>query len=632
MASGGVPYSLPYQSISKLFSRSPGYVDMADGEMLRRMVAYNERSTSSPFVDYPVELGHVESKDQVPEESLTPTATQTLKRSHWKNVAKADRCSDPKCQKKFTGLGSRKRNCCMCGEVFCRSCTRYRRKLSPDATPDPSLGVLCHVCPSCFASEEQEMGQSTDWNIEFTYFRTVKASSERTKEQTSIAMPIPALNTVGKGKRDRIVREMKRLTIGYESNTGIINSFMSEYKVPSWQKSSHWVEPSKSHQCQNCHVSFKMMARKINCRVCGQVYCTKCTKDEVILFIGDVELNAKWALNGKTGCPDKPPRSFTLVPVCQSCSKELENILIEEIEAEEDLMPEEEDFMDTLANLQNILYRSKAHIESSLPQYQKLVDSMDIVDGAPRSTHSKSPINDLARSQSNLSDQFSLLAIESQKLRALKPLTLIQAKVLKHVTIATYQFYSENMYMFRTTRQRLANFMPIESIERIQCCLNKLSIERVHILMRQITFEAMNLEIVYKLVSCNITGPLVNCVETLEEEMEAFFLKIGESWDKHAKAVSQMVREDYEGTNPEGKKRRRINIPNRIKKSPFRNVIVQHKILSQCSHFFNESLRELDAKTPESCFEATKSAIKEVCDNFDKQIAVLTRTNHNIFQ
>ena len=632
MASGGVPYSAPYQSISKFFSRPPNYADMADGEMLRRMVAYNERSTSSPFVDFPVELGHVESKDQVPEESLTPTASQTLKRSHWKNVAKVDRCSDPKCQKKFTGLGSRKRNCCMCGEVFCRNCTRYRRKLSPDATPDPSLGVLCHVCPSCFASEEQEMGQSIDWNTEFTYFRTLKASSERTKEQTSIAMPIPALNTVGKAKRDRILREMNRLTIGYESNTGIINSFISECKVPSWQKSPHWVEPSKSHQCQNCHVSFKMMTRKINCRVCGQVYCTKCTKDEVILFIGDVDLNAKWALNGKRGTPDKPPRSFTLVPVCQSCSKELENILIDEIEAEEDLMPEEEDFMDTLANLQIILYRSKAHIESSLPQYQKLVDSMDIVDGSPRSTHSKSPINDLARSQSNLSDQFSLLAIESQKLRALKPLTPTQAKVLKCVTVATYQFYSENMYMFRTTRQRLANLMPIESIEMIQRALNKLSIERVHILMRQITFEAMNLEIVYKLVSCNITEPLVNCIETLEEEMEAFFLKIGESWEKHAKAVSQMIREDFEGTNPEGKQRRRLNIPKRIKRSPFRNVILQHKILSQCSHFFNESLRELDAKTPESCFEATKIAIKEVCDNFDKQVAVLTRTNPNIFQ
>ena len=182
------------------------------------------------------------------------------------------------------------------------------------------------------------------------------------------------------------------------------------------------------------------------------------------------------------------------------------------------------------------------------------------------------------------------------------------------------------MSLFRMARYRLSDLVSEESLEMIQEALNIRSIERVHLLMRQVTFEAMNIEIIHKLTDNNITQYLVDCVESLEEEAEQYFIKAGESWPKHAQAVSQLVKEDFEGTNHERKKRRRLKIPH-ISKNPFRNVILQHKLLLQCSHYMNESLRELDAKTPDFCFVNTKSAIRAACESFDKQ-AILFAKNH----
>ena len=316
--------------------------------------------------------------------------------------------------------------------------------------------------------------------------------------------------------------------------------------------------------------------------------------------------------------------------MCITCVKELEEILIDEMEAAEDevYIEEEEDFMDSLSHLQSALYHMKARIEVWLPQYQKLVDSME---NSASMSQSKAPINDLARSQSNLSDKFSQMAIESQKLRKLEPCTPTQQKVLKNMTIATYRFYSDNMYLFRTARYRLAEMMPVESIELIQKALNQISIERVHIFMRQITFEAVNLEIRYKLIGYAITEHLVNCVEVLEEEGEDFFKRIGENWGKHAKAVVCMVQEDFEGSNPQGKKYRRIKISDKVTKTPFRNVLIQYRILTQCCGYLSESLRELNAKTSDTCFARTKDIIESVNSQFNKEVLMLRKHHPQLF-
>ena len=611
--------------VSRVLPRQNPYGEMAPSDMLQRMVHYSERSTSLASDQFlnPVELSHKYHQEE--SQSLSPSASETLKRSHWKPSSKADRCFDPKCSQKLSRL-TRKRNCCMCGEVFCQKCTSFRLKLSPDATPDPTFGKPCHVCHACFNTDIDDIGNECDWTHYFSGLRHRSISSLRQKEEESLSMPIPSLTTSnGKLKRERVQQEMNRLTIGFAGSNSWLKSLIS---IPSWQKSSHWKEPRRSHQCLDCHTSFKKLSKKVNCRVCGQVYCSSCTKAELIIFLPNNGCSSpQWAINGKAGTPTSSPHAIVFLPVCNMCERELEGILIDEIEAlaSEEEEEEEEDFMDSLSQLHSSLYRMKSRIEIWLPQYQKLVDSMDIVDGQSK------PVSHLAKSQSNLSDQFSQMAVESQKLRRLEPLTPSQAKVLKNVTIAMYNFYSENMYLFRTSKEKLGEVMPVESMELLQEAVDLISYERVHIIVRQITFEAVNLELSYKLTGSTFTQQLVHCTEIMEEEGEIYFAKKRKNWEKHLKDVQRMVQEDFEGTNPTGEKRRRLKLPKNIKKQPHYKLVICYKLLSQCCNYLKKSSRELDAKTTENVFGRTKAELSSVCDVFDKEKIKLRKDNPQAF-
>ena len=610
--------------VSRVLPRQNIYGEMAPSDMLQRMVHYSERSTSVAadqlFLN-PVELSH--NYHQAEEQSLSPLASETLKRSHWKSSSKADKCFDAKCSQRLSRL-TKKRNCCMCGEVFCQKCTSFRRKLSPDATPDPTLGKPCHVCHTCFNTDIDDIGNECDWTHFFVERRRHLISSLRQKEEESLSMPIPSLMVSHKVKRERVQQELNRLTIGFAGSNSWIKSMLS---IPAWQKSPHWKEPRRSHQCLDCHSSFKKLSKKVNCRVCGQVYCSSCTKAELIIFLPNNGCSSpQWAINGKAGTPTSP-HAIVFLPVCRMCESELEEILIDEMEslAGEEEEEEEEDFMDSLSQLHLVLYRFKSRIEIWLPQYQKLVDSMDIVDGQLK------PVSDLAKSQSNLSDQFSQMAIESQKLRRLEPLTPSQAKVLKNITIAMYNFYSENMYLFRTSKEKLSEVMPVESMELLQDAVDQISYDRVHIIVRQVTFEAVNLELSYKLTGQTFTEQLVHLTEIMEEEGEIYFAKKRKNWDKHLKDVQRMVQEDFQGTNPMGEKRRRLKLPKNIKRQPHYKLVIHYKLLSQCCNYLKRISRELDAKTTESVFGRTKAELSSICDGFDKEKIKLRKDNPHAF-
>ncbi len=603
------------------------------GPLLQAIFDTHE-NTASGLLD-PVEMGHAQGgrnrQDSVLS-SIRPEVASTLKRSHWKNMTRFDKCSEEKCSKKFTKL-DKKRNCTMCGSVFCKDCTKFSRKLSSQAVPDP-LGTSYHVCHNCLMATVQNMGQEGNWTDYFGFFRERKKEKEMEQNAESQLKPLNQIGTLSNSKRTRLNQELERLKVGYETQSSWVKHIVSDFRVPSWQKSSLWVDQSNAHQCRLCHSTFKRLSRKINCRVCGQVYCSTCvSKNELMLFIQSGESEVGWAINGKEGGPKKQPKSLLLLQVCNVCVGMLEETLIEEIEGP----PEEEweenvDFLDCLSNLEAILFKSVLRIENYLPEYLVLVESVDIVDGSTRSSKSRNPVVDLACAQTNISDHFSQLAIDSQKLRLLEPLTPTQAKLLKHVTVSVYKFYEDNMFTFKSYRRRLAYFMPIEAIENIQKVVNKMSVEKVHIFTRQIMYEAINLEVKYNLACSNILATLAQFIDSFEIQMEDFFEKIGEDWPKHYEAVGQMVREDFEGSNPEGKARRRIRVPSKIPKTPFRNVMIQRKILEQTSYYIHECLRELDAKTPESFFLVLKQDMKKLAEEFDKQVASLIQKHPHVFQ
>lgn len=537
--------------------------------------------------------------------------SSTLKCDHWKPIDKAGKCANRGCRRRFTWK-DRARNCCMCGEVFCRPCVKFRRKLSSNAEPDP-LGTFHNVCHACFDLYPR-FGAQRDLGVFFKHDRSIHQKACRQREQVEMQIPLSQRER-SRSKRVAVREEVARLTEGYQTHGGLVKNLLS-VSVPEWQKSPHWLLASESTHCLACKKQFRLMNRKIHCRVCGQVFCTDCTKEEILLYIDNGEPPcARWAINGRSGGPTVKPQSFELLPICSHCSTELESILVDEITCEPD--PEVVGFLDRLVPLQKELLELQNKVEAWLPTYQMIVDSMDIEQDSPQAVEGRHPLRDLAKAQCDLSDVFSQLAMRSQSLRGLqsRAKTELQQKLLKHVMLATYQYYSENMYLFRNSRNRLAELMPMESIVEIQSFLNQQSMERVHIILQQTMYEALKWQKRFKFDD-SFLELCIEPVKAMDAEFKSFMERNGESWDEHLRLLKEFIKSEMSSNQ-------RFKISNsalRHQQNP--SLYVHHRVASECLSMVERCLRELSAKTSDRAFLQTKSSLEQV----SKELKMLVST------
>ena len=581
----------------------------APKDLIASLLVDHERSRSmKPTAAVPPQM-------QTPDITRMRSDSSTLKRTHWKQLEKVPKCCDSACRRKFTWK-DRRRNCCMCGEVFCRSCTTFRKKLSTNAEPDP-LGTFQHVCRRCF-EQKSVFGASQDHIHDFCHYRRSRKASLQEKAKQEKNIPIPHRDRT-ESKRTAIRDEADRLTDGFQAQTGWMKNLVSEVRTPNWHKSPHWKPSGRVKNCFDCKKGFRITSRKIHCRICGQVFCTECTKDEIILYM-DKDDSAKWAINGKSGGPSTSPDRYELLPTCRDCSQELQEVMLQDL-----TVPEQEtvyDFMDHLTPLQKKLYKLITKIEASLPNYQKVVDTLDIEDSSPTSVKGRHPLRDLAKAQSDLSDFFSQLAVKSQELKQLQPLARsdTQQRLLRHIMIGTYQFYSENMYLFRASRDRLAEFTPLEGLEAIQAVLNQQSMERVHIILQQIIYEVLDLQKRYNFDDSFFVH-IVEPIKHIEDEYKAYVEKRGESWEEHCECVKEMIQDDMKND------RRKIvisrTIPRRQTKSA---MFVMYKVVLKCCTIAHECQRELEAKTSDREFPRTKESLKETCDELITLLPTIKQT------
>ena len=252
-----------------------------------------------------------------------PSSVMEFQHSHFKPMAQAVKCADPNCRKQFTRR-ERRRNCSMCGEVFCKRCTNYRRKLSPSAAPDP-FGTFYNVCCKCF-NQHIAFGGSRDLMGEFGRFRREKLSTE-TKEASKTLCG----GRNSSSKRKAMTKQVERLMNGFSSNSGFWKGLKSEFKVPDWQKSENWVDARDATKCYQCTKAFNKVSRKANCRIGGQVFCKECSKDEIVIYLEEKDGEPKWGVNGKSGGPTTTPVRFEMYPVCSRCSTELQSMLLENL-------------------------------------------------------------------------------------------------------------------------------------------------------------------------------------------------------------------------------------------------------------------------------------------------------------
>ena len=427
--------------------------------------------------------------------SLDPKKTGTglvkLDQSKWKPSAAAVKCADPKCRKRFTSVVIRRRNCSMCGEVFCRGCTNYRRKLSVNAKPDP-LGTFFKVCEACF-NLKTAPATCTDLMREYSKHRRHMIGRKQSAVSTDLRNPLCGQKS-STLKRIVMKGEVLKLVEGYRENSGLIKGLLSEVKVPTWQKLPQWVDSSRASACFKCTKPFGSLLsgrfKKINCRIGGQVLCSDCCTDEIVLYFDEGEI--KWAVNGKPGAPSTPPSSYKLLPVCNSCSSDLQ-IIVQERVAKPIPVVTISAFLEKLHQMHQKLSRLEEKIETTLPEYMKIVDSLDMADNSPRSIDGQTPLQVLVKVQTDLSDAFSSLAVRSQKLKHLKPESGTESRLHRHVMIGTYQYYSENMFQFRLAKIRLSELMPTDHLQEIQLSVSQRSMERVHVYLQQLMFEVLDL-------------------------------------------------------------------------------------------------------------------------------------------
>ncbi len=404
-------------------------------------------------------------------------------------------------------------------------------------------------------------------------------------------------------KRAAMRMEMDRLVSGYRANPGKIKGLVSEMVVPDWQKSASWVPSKNSLACLNCGESFSVVKRKLHCRVGGQVFCSKCATDELILYM-DENGEVMWALNGKEGGPKEVPQKFRLLHVCQNCSTELQGMLAESVCA-----PPPCTFLDSLNALHTELSALQAKIAMNLPEYNQLVEAMDVADSSLSHVKEKNPMQKLIKAQSDLSDAFSSLAVESQKLKRLKPKSYIQEKLLRNIMVMTYRAYSDNMFSFRNLKNHLSELVPMETLEVIQTTLSQRSLERVHVVIQQLTLEALQLEHRHKFDNKFFT-PIVNISKWIDIEFKEFIEERGESWEDHNTVIKKFIEEELKF------KHLRIKLdPNMLDQYP--TQVIHYLVVSQCSSVIHECYRELQAKTIDREFRKVKKSLHEGCKELD---------------
>ena len=429
---------------------------------------------------------------------------------------------------------------------------------------------------------------------DFGEFKRAKVSAETTEASKTLCG-----GRDSSSKQNAMMREIKRLKDGFSSNPGFWKGLKSEFKIPDWQKSENWVEARDATQCYQCGKAFNKISRKVNCRIGGQVFCKECSRDEIVVYLEERDGEPKWGVNGKSGGPATTPVRFEMYPVCSSCSSELQSMLLEHLSKSSN--PTENTFMDNVYRLYLILSTLREKVDTWLPEYEQTIDAMDTVDNSPRDVKDRHPLRKLAKAQSDLSDALSELAVESQKLKLLRPQTPLEERLIRHMMLGTYQFYQEHMYQFRLMKQKLAEHTPHEHLVEIQKVLSQQSMERVHLIIQQVMYEAINLEKRYEFES-SFFEDIIEIIRAIEDEFKPFLEARGESWERHSELVLVYIKAEAE------KNRKKIKLSQETLSSPDH---VRYVVISQCSSVVHELYRELEAKTVDREFRQTKKSLND---------------------
>jgi hypothetical protein len=209
------------------------------------------------------------------------------------------------------------------------------------------------------------------------------------------------------------------------------------------------------------------------------------------------------------------------------------------------------------------------------------------------------------------------MANRSQALKALHTATNTQAKLLHHIMVSMFNFYQEHMFLFKSAQMRLKEMMPVESLSIIQEFLDQQSMERVHVTLRQLSFELLNIEGIHK-CELDFIQNLVEADAAIEDEFRPFLEKRGENWDKHLVCVRELVEDSI-------KKRPYIELQSNLPCGAVNyKIYVRYFTLNRTKSLLSKCVRELEAKTREEAFLETKSSLTKAGKYVSKELQKIT--------
>lgn len=234
------------------------------------MVASHSRQTSAVTAPTTAVVPQASELAADPDEVVTQT--------HWQRSTGFDACSDPLCGKRLGGSTGQV-NCRSCGKLFCEEHTMYQMKLSRAALHEPTRGLWCRVCETCYKSRD---GYNDHTGLSRNHFDFFNATRKKTVDKQNLEV-------------SRLETRLTRLTQllanpppePAQSAGNYLWSSISGNKpqLRSLEQSIvSWEEDTSVSECPFCQQSFTQYTfRRHHCRVCGRVVCgdpaTSCSNE-----------------------------------------------------------------------------------------------------------------------------------------------------------------------------------------------------------------------------------------------------------------------------------------------------------------------------------------------------------------
>jgi rabenosyn-5 len=367
-----------------------------------------------------------------PEEEVT--------RAHWQRPGYRDACSDPVCRKPLSsqialGGGQPPVNCRQCGRIFCEEHTMYQMKLSRQAKHDPTRGIWCRVCETCYKSRDGYLdhhGFERSHFDEFANIRRKRVDREHmevsrlekrmTKLTSLLANPPPIEDTPGAG--------------GWFGLSGAKNQRKAiEQSIITWE------EDASVSNCPFCQQEFSTYTfRRHHCRMCGRVVCND-PKTECSTEIG---LNVSSGANKS----EKPAAQMDVdIRMCKDCKHTLF--------ARGDFARELADKPKDQRSYENLAQFERG-IRLLLPRFQKLLQALQDPDKPP----TPQQLTDATKVRKRLMDAFSQFDTAAKRIRDLPTDSPTQKKLQQAVYQQAYSFLSLHMLPLRSLPRILKHAVP----------------------------------------------------------------------------------------------------------------------------------------------------------------------------